>query len=71
MKYTTQGNCPYCDADRGVTTVWGMSPEGMASLKERHDQGHPENQPQTTGDIVCPYCHTRITHADLHGGITG
>lgn len=36
MKYTTQGNCPYCDSEIGITTPWGMSPEGMRQLEEKH-----------------------------------
>lgn len=46
MKYKQVGNCPYCDSERGITTPWGMSPQGWADLKDRHDAGHPENVPQ-------------------------
>ena len=38
----SQGNCPYCDAENGINTHWGMSPEGFASLKKQHDSGHQE-----------------------------
>lgn len=34
------GNCPYCDAERGITTAWGMSPEGWGAIKDAHDAGH-------------------------------
>jgi len=43
MKYTTQGNCPFCDSERGIITSWGMSQEGWNELKKKHDVGHPEN----------------------------
>lgn len=43
MKYTTVGMCPFCDSERGVTTAWGMSPQGWADLKDKHDHEHPEN----------------------------
>lgn len=57
MKYTTQGNCPYCDAERGINTPWAMHPDGMQRLKESHDAGHPENTPPQTGATKsCPQC---------------
>lgn len=43
MKYKTQGNCPYCDSERGIHEPWGMSPEGLAALREKHEKNHPEN----------------------------
>ena len=45
MKYQTVGNCPHCDAERGVQTAWGMSPEGWARINDAHKNGHPENSP--------------------------
>jgi len=45
MKYTTQGNCPYCDSERGIITSWGMGPVAMQELKVRHNNNHPENMP--------------------------
>ncbi len=48
MKYTTQGNCPYCDAERGINIAWAMHPDGMRRLKEEHDAGHPRNNPTPT-----------------------
>ena len=58
MKYTTSGNCPYCDSERGINTPWGMHPYAMQQLKEEHDNHHPQNQPQSlTGKfITCPKC---------------
>jgi hypothetical protein len=43
MKYTTQGNCPYCDSERGIITAWGMNPYAMEELKKDHENGHPNN----------------------------
>ena len=43
MKYKTLGNCPYCDSEQGYYSGWSMSPEGLAKLKENHDNNHPEN----------------------------
>lgn len=60
MKYKQTGNCPYCDAERGVQTIWGMSPQGWADLKERHDAGHPENEAKEQGEKKskkkCKFC---------------
>lgn len=44
MRHTSQGNCPFCDGERGIPTAWGMHPEDMARLKAQHDAGHPELQ---------------------------
>jgi hypothetical protein len=61
MKYEIAGNCPYCDSERGINTPWAMSLEGMMSLKERHDAGHPENEKPMTGNIkFCPHCGKEI-----------
>lgn len=46
MTQLSQGNCPFCDAERGAPTAWGMSPEGMQSLKKQHDMAHPNYQPE-------------------------
>lgn len=43
MKYKTQGNCPYCDSEMGITSGWGMGPDGWASMKSDHDNDHPNN----------------------------
>jgi hypothetical protein len=56
MKYKVSGNCPYCDGERGITTAWGMSPEGMIELKARHDANHPENEQPATTNNFCPNC---------------
>jgi len=61
MKYTTQGNCPYCDAERGINTPWAMHPIAMQELKERHDNQHPENPPsQNHTGLTCPHCGKEI-----------
>ncbi len=41
MSKLSPGNCPYCDAENGSTSGWGMSPEGWANYKKNHDAGHP------------------------------
>lgn len=69
MKYTTQGNCPYCDSELGVHSGWGMSPEGFADFKRKHDLEHPENQPNTANLLICPHCHTEIKNTYIHGRI--
>ena len=34
-------NCPFCQSEKdGVSQPWGMSPEGMQALREKHDRGH-------------------------------
>lgn len=62
MKYTQQGNCPYCDAERGISTAWGMHPTVMEELKSRHDNNHPENEQKSlTGNFVfCPKCGEKL-----------
>lgn len=61
MKYEQQGNCPYCDADRGINTPWGMHPQEMDELKKRHDAGHSENSiPLTTASKFCRNCGTKV-----------
>ena len=48
MKYTTVGNCPYCDCEiGGISCGWGMSPESWEIMKQNHNAGHPENTPPT------------------------
>jgi hypothetical protein len=32
----TRGNCPYCDAEMGITSSWGMSPEGWENARKAH-----------------------------------
>jgi len=41
-KRLPHGNCAFCDEQRGMSSVWGMSPEGWANMKDNHDAGHPE-----------------------------
>jgi hypothetical protein len=42
-KLLERGNCPYCDAQRGQPSAWGMSHEGMIQVFEDHQNGHPCN----------------------------
>lgn len=42
-------NCPYCATK---PMVWGMSPEGLQALKEKHDREHC---------IECPTCKRPLT----------
>lgn len=67
MKYTTKGNCPFCDSETSGQGIggWGMSPEGWGQLQERHNQNHSENRPQTTADVTCPHCHMKIENNGL------
>ncbi len=44
-----QGNCPYCDAENGITSGWSMSPEGMNNFKIEHDKGHSTPSIEKTG----------------------
>lgn len=46
MKKLPTGNCPYCDAERGINSVWGMSSEGWGNMKDEHDAGHPRYEQQ-------------------------
>ena len=55
----SRGNCPYCDAERGEGGAWGMSPEGMAELKKKHDNGHPEHLQANPN--YCPNCGFKLT----------
>ena len=45
MKYTTQGNCPYCDSELGIHYGWSGSQEMFADYRKKHNEGHPENEP--------------------------
>lgn len=40
----SKGNCPFCDAESGFPSTWGMSPMGWNDMKTRHDNGHPESK---------------------------
>ena len=40
MNRLPKGNCPYCDAERGEPSVWGMSPAGWEEMRKRHESGH-------------------------------
>lgn len=63
MKYTTQGNCPWCDAESGISTAWGMSPEGIVRLQKSHDNNHPENQPsEPKRECDCEWYHKSMGH---------
>lgn len=46
MKILPLGNCPYCDAERGINSAWGMSPQGWIDMKNEHDAGHPNYKEQ-------------------------
>ena len=49
MKYTTQGNCPFCDVELvGYSGGWAMSQEGFEEMKRKHESGHPENGSKPT-----------------------
>lgn len=61
MKYTQAGNCPYCDAERGIHTPWAMHPYGMALLKTQHDAGHPSNTTPTSAEG--PQCTHNVQEA--------
>ena len=37
-------NCPYCQAEEGLTENWGMSPDGWDYLKEIHEEKHKEGK---------------------------
>ena len=54
MKYTTKGNCPYCDADinGGISSGWSGSDEMFRSFKQRHEAGHPENELKQTNENI-------------------
>jgi hypothetical protein len=46
-------DCPYCPDEPGVVSGgWGMSPEGYAQFKQRHDAGHPERQEARIRQII-------------------
>lgn len=63
MKYTTPGNCPYCDGEMGYRSAWGMNPNSLADLKARHDNGHPENKSNVQKDQnnYCPNCKCKLS----------
>jgi len=48
MKYTIaqSHNCPFCDAENGIRSAWGMADEGWARMRKDHDNDHPNNQPK-------------------------
>lgn len=55
MSKLPTGNCPYCDAARGVNSAWGMSPQGWGDMKDEHDAGHPryvEQSKQLSEEIL-------------------
>ena len=51
MKYTQAGNCPFCDAERGMATVCSTSPDGWGNFQDRHALGHPENSPEAPREL--------------------
>ena len=59
MERLPAGNCPFCDAERGVTSAWGMSPEGWGHMKDAHDNGHPNYKKNTeVYALMFPKCKT-------------
>ena len=37
-------NCPICEAEeKGVSSGWGMSPEGLREIERRHYKEHCEH----------------------------
>ena len=56
----SRGNCPYCDAEAGYSTTWGMSLKAEAELKQQHDKGHPEQNYLQTRPIYCPNCGVKL-----------
>ena len=36
-------NCPLCDKEWGITTVWKL-PRDMAALKKEHDNEHKKEE---------------------------
>ena len=34
-------NCPFCEAEeKGVSSGWGMSPEGWERIRRNHEDNH-------------------------------
>ncbi len=48
LKY---GSCAYCDAERGLNSTWGLSPEGWAAMKDDHDAGHPRKEEVNENEV--------------------
>lgn len=44
-----KGNCPFCDAEHGYSSAWGMSPEGRITMRKDHDRGHPKTTVSISG----------------------
>lgn len=44
MKHPT--SCAYCQSEAGIYSPWGMSPEGWANMKIRHDADHKPDSPE-------------------------
>lgn len=45
MNRLPKGNCPFCDAESGEPSIWGMSPVGWAEMRKKHESGHQSTIP--------------------------
>ena len=54
------GNCPFCDAEEGINSAWGMSPESWEQMREEHEKYHNK--------VKCPNCNYLFT-LDVQKGV--